>query len=124
LAQTSALGEQMKYQIAKQTLALLIGLALWGLCQDLNHVPTGYFWYVFQFAFPLAIGAVIGYLNEDGRLVSLLLFAAVVGAVNFTYVRIFNGPLNLGDAMFVVAYSFATLLPAFIASQTLVIRAC
>jgi hypothetical protein len=95
----------LQSQIAKQALALLIGLALWGLCQDLIHAPTGYFWYVFQFVFPLSIGSVIGYLNEDGRFVNLAVFAALVGAVNFTYVRIINGPLNLGDAMFVIAYS-------------------
>jgi hypothetical protein len=112
----------MKSGIAKQTVALLVGLGLWALCQYLKFVPQGSLWYVFQFFFPLAIGAAVGYLNQGGPLSRLVLFAALLGIANFAFVRIVNGPLNQGDAMFVFAFSFATLLPALIINQQIVIK--
>jgi hypothetical protein len=112
----------VKSGIAKQTLALLIGWAIWALCQDLKYVPQGILWYVLQFLFPLAIGVAVGYFNEAGHFGRLVLFATLVGIGNFTYVRIANGPLNEGDAMFVLAFSFATLLPALIINQQMIIK--
>jgi hypothetical protein len=112
----------VKSGLAKQTVALLVGLGLWVLCQYLKVVPQGSLWYVFQFLFPLAIGAAVGYLNQGGPLFRLVLFASLLGIANFAFVRIVNGPLNQGDAMFVFAFSFATLLPAFIINQQIAIK--
>jgi hypothetical protein len=102
--------------------AFVIGLAIWALCQDLQHQPTGVYWYLLQFLFPVAIGIAVGYLNGERRFYPPFVYAALVAVCNFIYVRFVNGPLDAGDWAFVLAYATATLVSAVLVNQQMLIK--